>query len=44
MKAKRKYTYRNSGFADMRDRIEKKKKEETEKVYKVCPWKTYVTA
>ena len=44
MRTKRRYSYRNTGFSNMRDRIAEKKKEEAEKVYKVCPWKTYVTA
>ena len=40
LREERPYTYKNSGFADMRDRIAEKKKD-TAKVYKVYPWKAY---
>ena len=44
MRTRRKYTYRNSGFADMRDREREKAKElEKQKTYKTYPWKAYAT-
>ena len=41
IREERKYQYKVSGFADMRDRIQAKKENETKRVYKTYPWKAY---